>query len=313
METKILQLTVSQEYDGKRLDKFLADSLPDYSRVFLQKIIKVGAVSYGGEVVSLPRFSISGGGLVSVIIQEDDSYIPISENIDLPVLYEDASMLVINKPAGMVVHPGAGNYCGTVVNALLGRNPELADTMPMDNSRPGIVHRLDKDTSGCLVIAKTPQAMFKLSASFAERTVAKTYAAIVRGIPPLPRSTITSQIGRHPVNRQKMAVVQRGGKDATTIYQVVKSGKYDGISVSLLHVQILTGRTHQIRVHTSSQGYPVLGDTTYGGKRPPFVPRQMLHAWKISLPHPETGQVIHFESPFPDDFNAVLNAIDAKD
>lgn len=309
METKIVKLTVTAEHNGKRLDRFLAESIPDYSRVFFQKIIKLGAVHRGDAVVSIPRTTVAAGSVITIAIQEEKNYIPISEQIDLPVLYEDDSMLVINKPAGMVVHPGAGNYCGTVVNALLGRNPELLETMPMANSRPGIVHRLDKDTSGCLVIAKTPQAMFKMSASFSERTVAKTYAAIVRGIPPQQSGNIISQIGRHPVNRQKMAIVQRGGKEATTIYQVVKSGKYEETTVSLLHVRILTGRTHQIRVHIASKGTPVLGDTTYGGKRPPFVHRQMLHAWKISLPHPVTAEIMYFESPFPDDFNAVLNSM----
>ncbi len=171
------------EHAGRRLDLLLAARLPDHSRSYLQKLIKNGAVRCGDAVCTAQRSPVKTGDRITIEIEEAESSAPVGENIDLPVLYEDDSLLVINKPPGMVVHPGAGNHTGTVVNALLGRNPELAEELAMDESRPGIVHRLDKDTSGCLVIAKTPQAQFKLSRSFAEREVVKTYAALVRGIP----------------------------------------------------------------------------------------------------------------------------------
>ena len=309
MTKKTIKLQVEAEHAGRRLDLLLAALLPDCSRSHLQKLIKNGAVRCGGVVCTAQRSPAKTGDRIIVEIEEAESSAPVGENIDLPVLYEDDSMLVINKPSGMVVHPGAGNHTGTVVNALLGRNPELADELEMDESRPGIVHRLDKDTSGCMVIAKTPQAQFKLSRSFAEREVAKTYAALVKGIPSRKTDTIVTLIGRHRVNRQKMAVTERNGKEAVTVYEVLKSGRIEDIQVSMLSVKILTGRTHQIRVHMAYKGHPVLGDTVYGDTRKLKVPRQMLHAWKISIPHPETGKKISFEAPLPDDFIAVMDSI----
>ncbi len=309
MTKKIIKLHVEPEHAGKRLDLLLAAMLPDCSRSYLQKLIKNGAVRCGDAVCTAQRSPVKSGGRIIIEIEEAESSVPVGENIDLPVLYEDASLLVINKPPGMVVHPGAGNHTGTVVNALLGRNPELADELSMDESRPGIVHRLDKDTSGCLVIAKTPQAQFKLSRSFAEREVAKTYAALVRGIPVRKTEKIVTLIGRHHVNRQKMAVTERNGREAVTVYEVLKCGKIEGVQVSMLSVKILTGRTHQIRVHMAYKGYPVLGDTVYGGVQKLKVPRQMLHAWKLSFPHPETSRMISFEAPLPDDFIGFMDSI----
>jgi 23S rRNA pseudouridine1911/1915/1917 synthase len=309
MTKKIIKLQVEAEHAGKRLDLLLPALLPDYSRSHLQKLIKSGAVRCGGAVCAAQRSPVKSGDSITVEIEEAESRVPTGENIDLPTLYEDDSLLVINKPPGMVVHPGAGNHTGTVVNALLGRNPELAEELAADESRPGIVHRLDKDTSGCLAIAKTPQAQFKLSRSFAEREVIKTYAALVRGIPAGKTGKIVTLIGRHPVNRQKMAVTERNGREAVTIYEALKSGRIEGIQVSMLSVRILTGRTHQIRVHMAHKGHPVLGDALYGGSQKLKVSRQMLHAWKLSFPHPETGKMISFEAPLPDDFTAIMDLI----
>jgi len=310
MTKEIIKLQIEPEHAGERLDRVLAMVLPDCSRSYLQKLIKNGSVRCGDSVCTAQRTAVKTGDEITVEIEAaQSSSAPIGENIFLPVLYEDDSLLVINKPPDMVVHPGAGNYSGTVVNALLGRNPELADTLSLDESRPGIVHRLDKDTSGCLVIAKTPQAQFKLSRSFAEREVVKTYAALVRGIPARKTEQITTLIGRHPVNRQKMTVTERHGREAITIYEVIKSGSIDGNQVSMLSIRILTGRTHQIRVHMAHKGNPILGDSLYGGNQKLEVPRQMLHAWKISIPHPQTGEMMSFEAPLPPDFTAIMDLI----
>ena len=238
---------------------------------------------------------------------------PAPENFDFPIIYEDDVMLVINKPAGVVVHPAAGNPTGTVLNAILGRYPSLAAGLSV-NSRPGIVHRLDKDTSGCLVIAKTPEAQFHLGRAFANREVAKTYLALVRGVPRRPSGEIVTLIGRHPVNRQKMAVVERNGKNAITSYNVVGSGVMNNIEFSLVKVKIATGRTHQIRVHMSHLGYPVLGDQLYGGTRSSVegIERQLLHAWKLELPHPSDQRKCMFKSEIPDDFKNILNFLPVK-
>lgn len=233
-----------------------------------------------------------------------------AEHIPLDILYEDDALLVINKPAGMVVHPAAGNYTGTVVNALLGRDQEILEEFDeADSMRPGIVHRLDKDTSGCLVIAKNGNAMHKLSRSFADREVSKTYMAIVAPAPKVMAAEIRTQIGRNPGNRKKMAVVRSGGRDAVTIFNVVRRGKIGPNSAALLKVRILTGRTHQIRVHMSHYGSPIIGDALYGGNSRIAAPRQMLHAWKLSFPHPVTKEMLSFESPFPADFQEYMDQI----
>ena len=231
----------------------------------------------------------------------------VAENIDLPVLYEDEEIIVINKPAGIVVHPAAGNWTGTVVNALLGRNDEFVGDLSEGDLRPGIVHRLDKDTTGVLVAAKTPEAQFRLSKFFADRKVSKTYLAIVLGVPKEPTKQLISMLGRHPVNRKKMAIVPRNGKEAVTIYNTLQSGLYQGVLVSLLSVNILTGRTHQIRVHLAALGHSIIGDQTYGNKRLLHIHRQMLHAWKLKIPHPATGELMSFESPIPEDFQEILD------
>ena len=310
MNRKLNRLKVEPEDAGKRLDRFLADKLPDYSRSMLQRLLKDGAVSRDGTVFATAKVVVAAGEIYEIAIPEPVvSEHPLAEDIPLPVLFEDDWMLVINKPPGMVVHPGAGNTSGTVVNALLGHCPELAEFDEMATDRPGIVHRLDKDTSGCLVIAKTPQAMTRLSAAFAERKVKKTYKALVKGVPKQVTETIETNIGRSNGNRQKMAVLERGGKEAISIYTLVESGKVGKISVSLLNVKILTGRTHQIRVHLAYRNLPIIGDTVYGGSQAVAVPRQMLHAWKITLPHPRNGRKFTFEAPVPEDMQALLDSM----
>ncbi|MDR0932005.1 MAG: RluA family pseudouridine synthase [Victivallales bacterium] len=308
MNRKILNFQIDPKDAGTRLDRCLSRLIPGSSRSSLQKLIASGLVSSEGELLTIPRYPVKAGMRITVDFPEIESCVPVAEPFDFPILYEDDVMLVIDKPAGVVVHPAAGNSAGTVVNALLGRYPALSETLSCNTSRPGIVHRLDKDTSGCLVIAKTPEAQFKLSTAFAERETDKTYLAIVRGIPGKTEGEISGLIGRHPVNRQKMAVVERNGKLAVTRYSLERAGTIDGFPIGLMRVKILTGRTHQIRVHLASIGIPVLGDSLYGGRNLPIsgVERQMLHAWKLSIPHPINRKKMEFTAPIPVDFQAIL-------
>ena len=300
---KELEFTLTAEQQG-RLDKCLADLLPDTSRTRLAGLIKAGCVSVDGETVTLPRLTVQGGMLLQVRLPEAPPAEVAPEPFDFDILYEDEFLLVIDKPAGVVVHPAAGNPNGTVVNALLGRYPGMAAQFgPEAAARPGIVHRLDKETSGCLAIAKTPDALYKLSKAFADRNTAKTYLAICRGVPRQLQGELRTLIGRHTVNRQKMAVVERNGKPAHTAYKIMAQKVINDIPLALAEVRIFTGRTHQIRVHMASLGLPVLGDAVYGRHTDfPGVERQMLHAWKLSLPHPVTGEILNFTAPIPADF-----------
>lgn len=306
-----LSFTVPPELKGERLDSCVSKLAEDFSRVQLQKIIISGGLLLNGKPQTAKRHPVAAGDRIEFEKPEEAPMENVAaENIPLDVLYEDDALLVINKPAGMVVHPAAGNYTGTVVNALLGRNQEIIEDFDeADAMRPGIVHRLDKDTSGCLVIAKNSIAMHKLSKAFADRKISKTYMAIVAPAPKVIAAEIKTQIGRHPVNRKKMAVVQRDGRDAVTIFNVVRRGKIGNIPAALLKVRILTGRTHQIRVHLSHYGSPIIGDSLYGGNSRIAAPRQMLHAWKITFPHPFTKKELSFESPFPADFQEYMENI----
>lgn len=309
MNEKQLTFNIENTDAGTRLDRCLSRLIPGSSRSYLQKLIKDGLVSSNGDILDIPRYPVRAGMVITVRLPEESGNEPVAEPFEFPILYEDDVMLVIDKPAGVVVHPAAGNPSGTVVNALLGRYPQLMDEMACQNSRPGIVHRLDKDTSGCLCIAKTASAQFKLSTAFASRDTSKTYIALVRGVPVKSQGEIITLIGRHPVNRQKMAVVERNGKQAITRYSLISSGIVDGAEISLLHVKILTGRTHQIRVHLASIGHPVLGDALYGGSRTAVsgADRQLLHAWKLELPHPSTGEMIRFQAPVPEDMQFIIS------
>ena len=308
-----LEFTIDGSCAGSRLDAALAKLIPDSSRAYLQKLIKDGGVTVDGKVVTLPRTPVKAGNLLQIAMPQMEEVELAAEDFEFEILFEDRSLLIINKPAGVVVHPGAGNYQGTVVNALLGRYPELEKIFPDADGRPGIVHRLDKDTSGCLAIAKTPEAMFKLGKAFAEHTAKKCYLAICRGVPKENSGTMTTLIGRHPVNRQKMAIVDRNGKEAITSYQIITAQTVEKIPLALAKVNIATGRTHQIRGHMSSIGLPVAGDELYGRNTGfPGVTRQQLHAWKLALPHPETGEMMEFTAPVPEDMKAILSKLNVK-
>ncbi|MBR7144588.1 MAG: RluA family pseudouridine synthase [Lentisphaeria bacterium] len=299
----IRKFYLTKATESVRLDQFLASQLPEYSRAYLQKLVKSGTVKLDGNVVSLNKTLLPGKGIITVELPEIQSNNePVAEYFAFDLLYEDSVMAIINKPAGVVVHPAPGNPDGTVVNALLSRYPELRSAELPDGSRPGIVHRLDKDTSGCLAVARTPEAQAKLCEAFAARETGKIYLALTAGVPMQKNGRIENLIGRHVVNRQKMAVVERNGKIAISEYEVMAEGRINNIKTALVKVRIYTGRTHQIRVHLASLGCPVLGDELYGGSRVcPGIPRQMLHAWKLKLPHPVTGEIIKVQAPIPED------------
>ena len=296
--TTMLELTVPAAAAGHRLDRFLADALAHLSRSRVQALIRGGHVRLNHRPASKPAEALRTADVVAWEEPPVAETALVAETLDLSVLYEDDDLLVLDKAAGMVTHPAPGNDAGTLVNALLAHCPTLSGIG--GERRPGIVHRLDKDTSGCLVVAKNDLAHRALAAQFAARTAEKCYLAMVRGVPRVAAGTVDAPIGRHPVHRKKMAVVDPPhGRTARTDYRVrrVLPG-----SAALVECHLHTGRTHQIRVHMKHLGYPILGDVLYGGPRPPE--RQMLHAWKLAFAHPRSGMTMRFCAPLPADFLA---------
>ena len=307
-DSAVYEFTLGEADADERIDQALAARCPELSRTHIQKLIREGKLTVDGKVCDVPRLKFPAGS--EVVLTDDLPAVPLKaegEDIPLDVLYEDEVLLVINKPAGMVVHPAAGNWHGTVVNALLGREPGLDDE-DFDAMRPGIVHRLDKDTSGALVIAKTAKALRKLAQSFADRDVQKTYLAIVHGWPSPPVNVVNAPIMRHP-DHKRMAIARDGqGREAVTTWKLIRKGLWDGRKVAVMEMHPHTGRTHQIRVHLSYKDYPIVGDKLYARGRSSPAPRQMLHARRISFPHPVTGERMQFEAPIPDDFLAIIQA-----
>jgi 23S rRNA pseudouridine1911/1915/1917 synthase len=299
---KTLQLVVPKEAKGLRLDRFLANELPQFSRSRLQQLIRNGFVRLNGAAVR-PRDPIRPGDLVDLTEPPLEKIDNQPEAIPLEILVEDDDLIVINKPAGLVVHPGAGHREHTLVNALLHHCPTLSGIGGQE--RPGIVHRLDKETSGCLVVAKNDEAHRALSVQFAERTVAKTYLALVAGKMRRTAGVIDEKIGRHRADRQRMSVQSERGRSARTDYRVLRASQQG----SLVECKLHSGRTHQIRVHLHHLGHPVLGDKIYSRKSADKFPRQMLHAWKLGFQHPRTGESKNFEAPLPNDFAEAMNAI----
>jgi len=282
---------------GDRLDRFLAGMLPHLSRSRLQTLIKQGHVTLAGKPAK-PSDTVRNGALVAITEPPAEPTLLEPEDIPLDVLYEDPDLLVLNKPPGLVIHPAAGHARHTLVHALLAHCGTLSAIG--GQQRPGIVHRLDKDTSGCLVVAKNDFAHAHLSRQFAGRTVTKIYLALVSGYFAGPRSgAIENSIGRHPVHRKKMAVLDRGGRTASTGWRVLQ--ELSGIG-TLVQCTLHTGRTHQIRVHLKHLGHPLLGDALYAGRQAGKYERQMLHAWQLGFTHPRTGKPLHFYSPLPEDF-----------
>jgi 23S rRNA pseudouridine1911/1915/1917 synthase len=291
----MIKLEVQSADAGQRLDRFLAQALPAFSRARLQTLIRENFVTVNGKPAR-PRDPVRARAVVEVREPEVTKIDAQPESMPLDILFEDDDLVVLNKPAGLVVHPGAGHQEHTLVNALLAHCKNLS--VIGGEERPGIVHRLDKETSGVLVIAKNDATHRDLSKQFAERTTGKTYLALVAGTPRQKAGTIDAPIARHPVHRQRMSIARRGGRPAKTDYRVLESNG----DVSLVECTIHTGRTHQIRVHLHHLGHPVFGDKVYGGKRAGNFPRQMLHAWKLSFRHPRTGESMTFTASVPKDF-----------
>ena len=306
----LLADSASQEI---RLDQFLARSVPRISRGRFQKAIKTGTVTINGIVCANPRRILRVGDEIRVDIEVfDEPKIspPLPEHIPLDIIFEDEDMLALNKAPEMIVHPADGAPDGTVVNALLGyfgESVKFAESFE-DLTRPGIVHRLDKDTSGCLVIAKNQTALDALKLSFKNREVSKTYLAVLAGNL-TGKGVLRDYIGRHPVNRKKMALLNEGGKLAVSHYEVMSTGDSNGVPVSLARIDIETGRTHQIRVQMAAAGHPVVGDAVYGGARANALgaARQLLHAHRIVLKHPRSLRTMLLEAPLPKDFQVFLD------
>ena len=311
----------TDDADGKiRLDQYLAAHLPELSRSRIQSLIKSGDVLVNGSPAK-PKNPVSRGDSITVRIPEPEPAEAQPQDIPLDIQYEDEDVVVINKESGMVVHPAAGNPDGTIVNALLHHCGDLSGIGGVE--RPGIVHRLDKDTSGCLVIAKNDGAHQSLTAQFAARSTEKRYLAVVQGIPSQSSGTVFTHIGRHPVNRLKMAVVNPGsGKAAITDYDLLCADP--STDSSLVLCTLHTGRTHQIRVHMKHIGHTLFNDERYGGneilkgthfsKYKQFVnncfetcPRQALHAMTLGFVHPRTGEEMFFTSPLPEDMTNLID------
>lgn len=313
--------TAGPEDSGKRLDRAITSIVPGCARSIAVRLIRGGRVRVNGTVKK-PGYRLAAGDTVSTVAEvptRTEKIIP--EPIHLDIVFKDTAIIIINKPPGLVVHPAAGNFSGTLVNGLLYNFPDLQN-MDQDTQRPGIVHRLDKDTSGIMVIARTRQARQDLLSQFKSRTVKKTYIAFVHGEPEDDEGKIDLPISRHPVNRKKMSAGEKTpGKQrhAETLWRV----KDRFGNIAMLECIIKTGRTHQIRVHLSSIGHPVIGDRVYGYKRPlrhyqehtelcrlvSRVPRQMLHSGKIEFLHPETGNQVSFTTPLPGDMEDLCKTL----
>jgi 23S rRNA pseudouridine1911/1915/1917 synthase len=293
-----LRLTIPAALAGLRLDQALARLLPEESRSRLARLIEEGRVLVDGARAAGKRKLKSGESVEVALVPRVERSAFAAEAIALEILHEDEDVLVVNKPAGLVVHPGSGNWAGTMLNALLHHDPGL-ETL----ARAGIVHRLDKDTSGLLAVARNEPAQISLVRQLQERTVKRTYLALVRG-KVTGAGTVDAPIGRHRVHRTRMAVAP-GGKPAVTHYRVKKAFP----AHTLLECDLETGRTHQIRVHLASIGHPIEGDPVYAGRGERKLARQALHAWKLAFQHPRTGKAMRFEAPLPADFRELLESL----
>ncbi len=304
MNPEQMELTFSGT-SAMRLDKFLAENLPGLSRAKLQTIISSGAVEVNGKVITKQAFKLDPGDAVKALIPEEAKQELESQDINLDVLYHDKNVIVLNKAAGLVVHPGAGNFENTLVNALVYHWPEIAEVG--EPSRPGIVHRLDKDTSGVMIAARTNEAYKWLVKEFKSRRPKKTYLALVDGRPPTPTGRIETRIGRDEKNRQRMAVVygDKGRKAVTEYFTVNEYPEH-----TLLEVSLLSGRTHQIRVHLAFLGCPVAGDRIYGRRKKTIeTDRFFLHAHRLAIILPEDKTEREFVAPLPANLENLLEQL----
>lgn len=302
IEAGLETVTAKAEDAGTRADVFLAAKL-GVSRSNMQKLLEDGRVKRGEKIIKA-NYKVRAGEMFVVDIPEPEPIEAVPENIPLDIIYEDDDVVVLNKARGMVVHPAPGNYTGTLVNALLYHCSNLSGI----NSaiRPGIVHRLDKDTSGIMIVAKNDAAHISLSQQIQSKTAVRTYLAVVRGNIKTDSGTIETQIARDKTDRKKMAVVKEGGRDAITDYEVLERfGKY-----TLVRCKLRTGRTHQIRVHMEYLGYPLVGDPKYSPMKTPFgIKGQALHSHTLEFTHPRTGERMKFEAPLPEDMHKIITRL----
>lgn len=302
IEAGLETVTAEAEDAGTRADVFLAAKL-GVSRSNMQKLLEDGRVKRGEKIIKA-NYKVRAGEMFVVDIPEPEPIEAVPENIPLDIIYEDDDVVVLNKARGMVVHPAPGNYTGTLVNALLYHCSNLSGI----NSaiRPGIVHRLDKDTSGIMIVAKNDAAHISLSQQIQSKTAVRTYLAVVRGNIKTDSGTIETQIARDKTDRKKMAVVKDGGRDAITDYEVLERfGKY-----TLVRCKLRTGRTHQIRVHMEYLGYPLVGDPKYSPMKTPFgIKGQALHSHTLEFTHPRTGECMKFEAPLPEDMHKIITRL----
>lgn len=302
IEAGLETVTAEAEDAGTRADVFLAAKL-GVSRSNMQKLLEDGRVKRGEKIIKA-NYKVRAGEMFVVDIPEPEPIEAVPENIPLDIIYEDDDVVVLNKARGMVVHPAPGNYTGTLVNALLYHCSNLSGI----NSaiRPGIVHRLDKDTSGIMIVAKNDAAHISLSQQIQSKTAVRTYLAVVRGNIKTDSGTIETQIARDKTDRKKMAVVKEGGRDAITDYEVLEHfGKY-----TLVRCKLRTGRTHQIRVHMEYLGYPLVGDPKYSPMKTPFgIKGQALHSHTLEFTHPRTGERMKFEAPLPEDMHKIITRL----
>ncbi len=300
-----IEFRIEEALAGERIDKFLSDSLPHVSRSYIQKLIKDGQVTVNQKTVK-SNYKLNVGDLLSMEepeLQEPDIE---AEDIPLNILYEDSDLLIINKPKGMVVHPSAGHYSGTLVNALM---YYCKDDLSGINGvlRPGIVHRIDMDTTGSLLVCKNDFTHNHIAEQLKVHSITRVYHAIVHGILKEDEGTINAPIGRHPIDRKKMSINHKNGKEAVTHYKVLKRFK----NFTYIECRLETGRTHQIRVHMSSISHPLLGDTVYGPAKSPYkLQGQTLHAKTIGIIHPRTGAYLEIDAPLPEYFTNLLKKLE---
>ena len=319
-DSNLLYFEAQGEDIGTRLDQFVATHA-DLTRSAAARLIEEGAVTVNGKTVA-KNYKITKGNVVEVVLPEPEATEALPENIPLDIVFEDDDIIVVNKPVGMVVHPAAGNPTGTLVNALLYHcGASLSGVGGV--IRPGIVHRIDKDTSGLLVVAKNDEAHLALSAQLKKHNVSRIYTAIAVGNFREEQGTVDAPIGRHPIDRKKMAVIHNSelrSRDAVTHWSVLARGEADGNSFTLLRCQLETGRTHQIRVHMASVGHPLLGDAVYGGANTRFeakhrasITGQCLHAGELHLTHPRTGEEMQFTAPMPQNMQHIVDILFKND
>lgn len=296
-----IEITVEE---NKRIDALIANALDDVSRSYVVKLIEEGKVTVNDKLETSKKAKLKVGDLIVVDMPEPEVLEVVAEDIPIDIVYEDDDLMIINKPVGMVVHPAPGNYTGTLVNALMFHADKLSSINGV--VRPGIVHRIDKDTSGLLMIAKTDHAHKGLAAQLKAHTIKRKYVALVHGLIPSETGTVNAPIGRSPKDRLKMAVNERNGKEAVTHFKVIKHFK----NYSYIECQLETGRTHQIRVHMAYIGHPLMGDMTYGVKKPKIKNEgQLLHAKTLGFVHPRSGEYMEFDSEVPELFEIMMKKI----